>query len=124
MVVLEGLVKMAKVLLFTSSAHLKYKERKPDNRNASRRSCHLAAASLAVGANPLLADDEGRCPLHIAAWQGHAELVYLLLQVSPSRVIFNWSGMELCCSVGTNITKLHHVKTMDYNIVFMIPHSR
>ncbi|VDD76893.1 unnamed protein product [Mesocestoides corti] len=64
-VVLEGLVKMTKVLLCTPSA-----------RNSK------STASKTNGANPLVADDEGRCPLHIAAWQGQIDLVYLLLQVT------------------------------------------
>ncbi|CAH8557615.1 unnamed protein product [Dicrocoelium dendriticum] len=33
-----------------------------------------------LGANPVLADDEGRCPLHVATWQGHLAMVRLLLQ--------------------------------------------
>ncbi|KAF7255373.1 hypothetical protein EG68_08995 [Paragonimus skrjabini miyazakii] len=37
-------------------------------------------SAAAVGANPVLADDEGRCPLHVATWQGHISMVKLLLQ--------------------------------------------
>ncbi|KAF6767879.1 hypothetical protein AHF37_09814, partial [Paragonimus kellicotti] len=37
-------------------------------------------SAAAVGANPVLADDEGRCPLHVATWQGHLSMVKLLLQ--------------------------------------------
>ncbi|KAL7060140.1 hypothetical protein AAHC03_09272 [Spirometra sp. Aus1] len=61
-VVLQGLLQMAKTLL-------RYPPQgRPHN------GTHLR------GANPRLTDDEGRCPLHIAAWQGHSELVALLLQ--------------------------------------------
>ncbi|CDS43254.1 ankyrin repeat domain containing protein 50 [Echinococcus multilocularis] len=66
-VVLEGLVKMAKVLLFTPTACNKG--------NGKKQSL------VPVGANPLIADDEGRFPLHIASWQGNLTLVHLLLQV-------------------------------------------
>ncbi|VDK20228.1 unnamed protein product [Taenia asiatica] len=66
-VVLEGLVKMAKVLLFTPTAC---------NKGGGKKQPHAS-----MGANPLIADDEGRFPLHIAAWQGDLALVHLLLQV-------------------------------------------
>ena len=59
---------MAKVLLFTPTAH-------------NKRGGKKQQAGGPLGANPLIADDEGRYPLHIAAWQGDLSLVYLLLQV-------------------------------------------
>ncbi|KAL5964078.1 Ankyrin repeat domain-containing protein 50 [Taenia solium] len=65
-VVLEGLVKMAKVLLFTPAAC---------NKRGGKKQ-----PPASMGANPLIADDEGRFPLHIAAWQGDLALVHLLLQ--------------------------------------------
>lgn len=66
--VLEGLVKMAKVLLFTPTAC---------NKGGGKKQ-----PPAPVGANPLIADDEGRFPLHIAAWQDDLTLVHLLLQVA------------------------------------------
>ena len=60
---------MAKVLLFTPSAH-------------NKRGTKKQPIGGPLGANPLIADDEGRFPLHIAAWQGDLPLVYLLLQVN------------------------------------------
>uniref|UniRef100_A0A183TB73 ANK_REP_REGION domain-containing protein n=1 Tax=Schistocephalus solidus TaxID=70667 RepID=A0A183TB73_SCHSO len=63
------------------------------------------------GANPRLTDDEGRCPLHIAAWQGHSELVALLLQVRTrvtSLPVFRWQFIliSLCCARLLYISEL------------------
>lgn len=67
-------MKMAKLLLFT-----------PSNSNRSggggENGKKKVAATASVGANPLIADDEGRFPLHIAAWQGDLAMVNLLVQV-------------------------------------------
>ncbi|VDN98883.1 unnamed protein product [Rodentolepis nana] len=71
-VVLEGLVKLVKVLLFTPTARF---------RSGSGDGGKKRQTTGLVGANPLIADDEGRFPLHIAAWQGDLALVHLLVQV-------------------------------------------
>lgn len=48
-----------------------------------------------VGASPVLSDDEGRCPLHVATWQGHLNMVKLLLQVGDHLPILNYAhGFE------------------------------
>ncbi len=79
--VLEGLLKMAKVLLFTPSSYVQTRQASGTTKTSGNRKSAAFLSPLA-GANPLLADDEGRCPLHIAAWQGQVDLVYLLLQAS------------------------------------------
>ncbi|KAM3180400.1 hypothetical protein ACTXT7_016356, partial [Hymenolepis weldensis] len=71
-VVLEGLVKMAKVILFTPTTCI---------RSGSGDGGKKKLTTGLVGANPLIADDEGRFPLHIAAWQGDLAMVHLLIQV-------------------------------------------
>lgn len=62
---------MTKVLLFT-----------PNNYAHSGEGGRKKLTNGPVGANPLIADDEGRFPLHIAAWQGDLAMVHLLIQAS------------------------------------------
>ncbi|CAH2056153.1 unnamed protein product, partial [Iphiclides podalirius] len=52
----------------------------------------MARQLLACGASVHCSDSEGRTPLHVSAWQGHTEMVNLLITVGGARV----DGRDRC----------------------------
>ncbi|XP_068622385.1 ankyrin repeat domain-containing protein 50 [Battus philenor] len=52
----------------------------------------MARQLLACGASVHCSDSEGRTPLHVSAWQGHTEMINLLITVGGARV----DGRDRC----------------------------